>query len=84
MFPMKYFEYAASGIMVVSTPLKFTIESQCAYLNAGPKEMFPNMLESQILRKKLNINEAHFAVGKNTWKSRLNEMLAVISGLHIK
>lgn len=78
MFPMKFYEYLAAGLPVVSTPLDFARESRAGLLAGGDVESFVAALDRQIQRGKLTPAEADEAVGDNTWERRLDKMLAII------
>ncbi len=75
MFPMKYFEYLAAGVPVVSTPLEFT-KSHTAWLQvAAEPDAYVEAIARQLARGRLSDAEAVAAVGENTWKARLIKML---------
>jgi len=78
MFPMKFYEYLAAGLPVVSTPLDFARESRAGLLTGGDAESFVAALDRQIQRGKLTPAEADEAVGDNTWERRLDKMLAIV------
>ena len=75
MFPMKFYEYIASGLPVVSTPIGFTrnvgdgleIGSSCAE--------FLDAIDKQLKRGLLSLDESLRIVGQNTWRSRTQAML---------
>ena len=78
MFPMKFYEYLAAGVPVVTTPLDFTqILHPCLKVGADV-ETFCEAIEAQLKRGKLTENEARIAVGDNTWVSRLMKMIEVL------
>lgn len=78
MFPMKFFEYLAAGLPVVSTPLAFT-ESDPAGLAAGhDAASFVAAIDKQMARGKLSRDESRLFVGDNTWDARMRKMLAEI------
>ncbi|PMS36905.1 glycosyltransferase involved in cell wall biosynthesis [Trinickia symbiotica] len=78
MFPMKYFEYLAAGLPVVSTPLDFT-RSQTAGLEvAATPEAFVLAVERQLQRGRLTLEEAAALVGDNTWDARTVKMLGYV------
>lgn len=78
MFPMKYYEYLAAGIPVVTTPLDFTDMTKSYTIVADSESAFENAILQQIQRGKLTIEESVMAVGDNTWAIRLSKMLSII------
>ena len=78
MFPMKFYEYLAAGLPVVSTPLDFAREPRAGLLTGGDVPSFIAALDQQIQRGKLTPAEADQAVGDNTWERRLDKMLAIV------
>ncbi|WP_144108563.1 glycosyltransferase [Paraburkholderia sp. BCC1886] len=77
MFPMKFYEYLASGLPVVSTPLDFAKEPRAGLEVGGDFAAFVAAIEKQLARGKLSDSEARAAVGENTWEARLDKMLAI-------
>jgi len=53
MFPMKFYEYLAAGLPVVSTPLDFAKESRLGLEVGGDVEAFVSAIETQLRRGKL-------------------------------
>ncbi|MFM0220011.1 glycosyltransferase [Paraburkholderia caledonica] len=80
MFPMKFYEYLAAGVPVVSTPLDFAKESRAGLEVGSDVAVFISAIEKQLARGKLSADEARAAVGENTWKRRLDKMLAITFG----
>lgn len=78
MFPMKYFEYLAAGVPVVSTPLEFTKTNQAGLLVADTSEQFILQTNSQLARGRLSASESREFVGDNTWAARLKKMLELL------
>lgn len=78
MFPMKYFEYLAAGVPVISTPLDFTKQHSDGLKVAGSPESFVAAITEQLNRGKLTSEEAVTFVGENTWPARLQKMLAIV------
>ena len=76
MFPMKYYEYLAAGLPIVSTPLEFTAMNQAGLLIAYDAESFEKSLIQQLQHGKLTAPQACELVGNNTWDARLDNMLA--------
>jgi glycosyltransferase involved in cell wall biosynthesis len=79
MFPMKYFEYLAAGVPVVSTPLEFTKTNQAGLLVADTCDQFVLQVEIQLARGRLTAMESDEFVGDNTWAARLKKMLELLS-----
>ncbi|MFL9897463.1 glycosyltransferase [Paraburkholderia fungorum] len=77
MFPMKFYEYLAAGLPVVSTPLDFAKEPRAGLEVGGDLAAFIAAIEKQLARGKLNADEARVAVGDNTWARRLDKMLQI-------
>jgi glycosyltransferase involved in cell wall biosynthesis len=78
MFPMKFYEYLAAGLPVVSTPLDFAKEPLAGLEVAGNVEEFVRAIAMQLDRGRLTAEEAVSAVGENTWDRRLEKMLAIV------
>jgi glycosyltransferase involved in cell wall biosynthesis len=78
MFPMKYFEYLAAGVPVVSTPLEFTKTNQAGSLVADTSEQFKVQKNAQLARGRLTVLESREFVGDNTWAARLKKMLELL------
>ncbi|HEX7936737.1 MAG TPA: glycosyltransferase [Paraburkholderia sp.] len=78
MFPMKFFEYLAAGLPVVSTPLDFT-SGKFEGLEVGETpEAFIAAIEKQLARGRLSADESRAFVGDNTWDARIDRMLALL------
>ncbi|AOI69658.1 glycosyltransferase [Burkholderia ubonensis] len=75
MFPMKFFEYLAAGLPVVSTPLDFTRDQSGGLAVGGTTEAFVAAIERQLHRGKLTPDESRAYVGDNTWDARTVKML---------
>ncbi|MGS1019085.1 glycosyltransferase [Burkholderia glumae] len=80
MFPMKFFEYLAAGLPVVSTPLDFAREPRAGLEVGDDLPSFVAAIERQLARGRLDRGEARMAVGDNTWDCRLDKMLAIALG----
>jgi glycosyltransferase involved in cell wall biosynthesis len=78
MFPMKYFEYLAAGVPVVSTPLEFTKNYQAGMEVAEGERNFAKSIEVQLKRGRFNIAQSTQLVGDHTWPMRLNKMLNLL------
>lgn len=75
MFPMKYFEYIAAGLPVVSTPLSFSLNQNAGMEIAETPEEFVAAIETQLSRGRLTYKDTQKFVGDNTWKKRTEKML---------
>ncbi len=80
MFPMKFYEYLAAGLPVVSTPLDFAREPRAGLEIGNDLSSFITAIERQLERGRLGRSEALAAVGDNTWERRLDKMLAITFG----
>ena len=80
MYPMKYHEYLAAGVPVVSTDLPFAHESRGNIELGNDAEAFAEAIRRQLRRGRLSREGARAAVGSNTWDDRLDRMLAVTGG----
>ena len=78
MFPMKYFEYLAAGVPVVSTPLEFTKYYRGGLLTAANAESFEKAIVQQLERGRFTRAESVQLVGDNTWTKRLLKMIEII------
>lgn len=78
MFPMKYYEYLAAGLPVVTTPLDFTRSCNAGLETAIDSTSFISAIEKQLNRCKLSLNESESFVGENTWDKRMTTMLSLI------
>lgn len=79
MFPMKYFEYLAAGVPVVSTPLEFTKTNQAGMLVAATAGEFVLQTNAQLVRGRLSLAESTQFVGDSTWSARLKKMFDLTS-----
>jgi glycosyltransferase involved in cell wall biosynthesis len=75
MFPMKFFEYLAAGLPVVSTPLDFTKDRFDGLEVGETPEAFVAAIERQLARGRLTPEESREYVGDNTWDARTVKML---------
>jgi glycosyltransferase involved in cell wall biosynthesis len=80
MFPMKYFEYLAAGIPVVSTPLEFTRRHTQGLAIGADAGDFAQAIDAQLRRGRLTDQEVDAFVGENTWSRRLDKMLSHVAG----
>jgi glycosyltransferase involved in cell wall biosynthesis len=79
MFPMKYFEFLASGLPVVSTPLPFSAAVGSGLLVAEESSAYVDALGRQIANGRICACDVGLIVGNNTWRGRLSVMLHVLS-----
>ena len=77
MFPMKYFEYLAAGLPVVSTPLAFTEQQRTGLKVAATLEEFNVAVAAQLARGRFTREQSQQMVGAHTWEARLRAMLLV-------
>jgi hypothetical protein len=75
---MKFYEYLAAGLPVVSTPLDFARVPLSGLQVGGDLHAFLRAIAAQLERGRLSAAEAQAAVGDNTWERRLEKMLAII------
>jgi len=75
MFPMKFYEYIASGIPVVSTPLAFTASVSGGLLISDNSAGFLEAITIQLEKGRLSKREAETIIGDNTWTARTRKML---------
>ncbi|MBP2834507.1 glycosyltransferase [Dickeya zeae] len=83
MFPMKYYEYLAAGIPIVSTPLSFSQNNSAGMLTADNTSDFISAIEQQLLHGKFDKQEVSELIGDNTWQGRLLKMLSLVHGKSI-
>lgn len=80
MFPMKFFEYIAAGLRVVTTPLPFTSVYLCDGIEtAADTLVFQEKLQVSLNQGRLNQNQCGTLVGQNTWHERLRANLELLS-----
>ena len=80
MFPMKYFEYVASGLRVTSTKLKFIeggIDNSINYFTKNNGVIYP--IEEQLSFGKMKPEAAKKIISDNTWDERLSKMIDIIN-----
>lgn len=78
MFPMKYFEYIASGIRVVSSPISFTGTCCEGLVTAHDLQDFTAAIINQLECGQLAADEVQAIVGENTWHVRTKTMLDAV------
>jgi glycosyltransferase involved in cell wall biosynthesis len=77
MFPMKYFEYLAAGVPVVSTPLDFIHSCNLGLESADNVSNFTLAITRQLKKGRFSIDESITFVGENTWDKRITKMLSL-------
>lgn len=80
MFPMKYYEYLAAGLRIVSTPIEFTRRCSAGMEVGASHEDFKNSIEKQLSLGRLDESESEIFVAENTWVERLKKMLQLTEG----
>ena len=79
MFPMKYYEYLAAGVPVVSTPLSFANSVLAGLVTGATEAAFTKAVEDQLNYGRFDRTQAMELVGDNTWNNRLSKMLNLIN-----
>ncbi|WP_342617357.1 glycosyltransferase [Rhodoferax sp. GW822-FHT02A01] len=79
MFPMKYYEYLASGVSVVSTPLSSLEGLGHDLLIAKESNEFVEAIKRQLIRPRLRSIDVIRIIGNNTWRGRLFNILGTIA-----
>lgn len=79
MFPMKYYEYLAAGLPVVSTALRFTESVSDGISVAHSQCEFSSCIKTAIQNGRLTRSQAFEYVGENTWRERTRKMLTRIN-----
>lgn len=76
MFPMKFFEYIAAGLPVVSTSLDALLQHHPSALEFGDDaKSFCRSIEMQLKAGKISSENALEIIGENTWRDRTKKML---------
>ena len=75
MFPMKFYEYIAAGLPVVSTPLEFTRTQKAGVFIADGAAEFTKSIGIALQQGRLPDDLCTELVGNNTWADRLEKML---------
>lgn len=84
MFPMKYFEYLAAGLPVVSTPLAFVqTQHHEALWVAQDAQAFAHKIQV-LLEQDCSPSTLVQLVGDNTWHSRLQKMMDLCINFSVK
>ena len=81
MFPMKFFEYAAAGLPIVSTPLEALRDFAPLYSAAATSEAFISAISAILAApQRFSISLDDPILQENSWDRRLDRMLTVIDG----
>lgn len=78
MFPMKYFEYIAAGMRVISSRLKFCKDFECEIRISESQSDFCVHISECIAFGRLTRDKAFGVICQNTWQIRLQRMLAFL------
>ena len=78
MFPMKFFEYVAAGLPIVSTPLDAIREYTSLYSVASDAAAFTTAVRSILSSRPSQLALDNPILLQNSWDERLDRMLAVI------
>lgn len=78
MFPMKYFEYLAAGLPVVSTPLEFAKETNTPWLAVADGSVAYAVAINNQLQHHPKAEAALSLINDNTWTTRLEKMLGIL------
>ena len=82
MFPMKFFEYLASGLPVVSTALPSLVDFKSFYDECKSVSEFEHKIENILSgRTILDISSVRNLLASNTYESRTAKMLSIIDNL---
>lgn len=81
MFPMKYYEFIAARLPVVSTPVHFLKTLGNLQTYARTPEQFVAAVALLAKRGKLTKSKSRQLIGYNTWTDRMKAMLQVIDEL---
>jgi hypothetical protein len=78
MFPMKFCEYLAAGLPVVSTQIDFA-RGPLPGLKMGSTPLdFAKAIQSQLAIGRLSPAASRAAVGENTWAARMHSMMKIL------
>lgn len=78
MFPMKYFEYIAAGLRVVSTGLSFQMNLGYELEVSDNNDGFTVKLDKCVKSQKYTSSEALKIIGENTWETRVDRMFKIM------
>lgn len=78
MFPMKFFEYLAAGLPVISTPLPALAEYDNVATFCSDSETFVKAIECSLRDPDANVAERQRVAQQNTYASRTKRMLDIL------
>ncbi|WP_124940388.1 glycosyltransferase [Vibrio mediterranei] len=79
MFPMKFYEFIAAGLPIVSTRLHAISDIESDYVEKFASKVEFSVAAHKLLSKgKIPIKDRESLIGKNTWKERTSIMLKTI------
>lgn len=81
MFPMKYYEYLAAGVPVVSTRIAFTESHLEGVEVAEGANEFVDAISLQLSRGSFSRERVGVLVNNNTWQARTLKMLSSLRGI---
>ena len=80
MFPMKYFEYIASGLNVISNK---HLKRGGPLLFAESADAISNLIVAAVKKGRMTYDESRCAVGENTWKKRMEFFYSAMKNSNI-
>ena len=83
MFPMKFFEYLAGGLPVVSTPLDALRDFGKICSTAPDYRSFVDAIRKQLSDRQPPLQLDDPILTENTWDARLDKMLAIVNSTHM-
>lgn len=78
MFPMKFFEYLAAGLPVVSTPLDSLRDFSEIHSTAADPSSFVDAIRKQLSGRSPPLQLQDPILTENSWDARLDKMLGII------
>lgn len=85
MFPMKFFEYLASGIQVVATDLPALQEFNSLYFPANSRDDFVTAIRAVLAGETRDAASIESACRRHSWESRFERMEAILlAALRVK
>lgn len=78
MFPMKYYEYLAAGLHIVSTTLDFAHTAGTEGRFVCGVSNFVQAIDSALCEGRISSTRVVALVGHNTWSGRCRKMLALV------
>jgi glycosyltransferase involved in cell wall biosynthesis len=78
MFPMKFFEYLAAGLPIVTTPLDAIRDFNSLYSVASDAMSFMNAIQAQLDSRRAPLSLDDPVLIENSWDTRLNSMLKIV------